>query len=185
MLTRRTIVIISSMVIGLAVTAELIGWGRTAMFFRCQWWHAMHEPELRFRELQVRVPLNWFPIQQEETLMLSMIPSSRSSRIVMLLFSSISDQDKRRLMSGANFPKVMMVRGDTFQLKSGPFQLDISGMAATRLHYVSEDETKGGESLMIWLFPAQDVSALSYKVHRADIEHLDQLVSTFTPNRGH
>ena len=185
MFKQKAVVIISSMVIGLAVTAELIGWGRTVMFLRCNWWHATHEPEVRFRGLQVRLPLNWFPIDQEETPMLSMVPSSRSSRLVMLLLSPSSDHDRHHLLSGTNFPRIMTVRGDAMKLESGPLQLEVGGMTATRFHYVAEGNTGGSESFLIWVFPIQGVSASSYKVHRADIEPLDRLVSTFTSDRSH
>ena len=185
MLKKRTIVIISSIVIGFVVASEVIGWGRTATFLRCQWWHATHEPELQFRGLQVRLPLNWFPIEGEGTPMLSMVPSSRSSRIVILILSSISDQDERSLVSGKAFPRVMEVLGETMRLESGPLQLEVNGMTAVRLHYVAEDRERESESLLVWLFPIQGVSASSYKVHRADIEPLDRLVSTFTSDRSH
>jgi hypothetical protein len=184
-MSKKVVVVISSMVIGLVVTAELIGSGRTLVFLRCQWWHATHEPELRFRGIQVRLPPNWFPFEQEETPMLSMIPSSRSSRFVMLLLSPSSDHDRNHLMSGTNFPRVMTVLGNTMTLESGPSQLEVGGMPVTRFHYVAEDNTTGGESFLIWVFPVQDVSASSYKIHRADIEHLDHLISTFTPYQSH
>jgi hypothetical protein len=183
MFKQKTVIVISSMVIGLVVASEVIGSGRTATFLRCQWWHATHEPELQFRGLQVRLPLNWFPIEQEGTPMLSMVPSSRSSRIVILILSSISDQDERSLVSGKAFPRVMEVLGETMRLESGPLQLEVNGMTAVRLHYVAED--RESESLLVWLFPIQGVSASSYKVHRADIEPLDRLVSTFTSDRSH
>lgn len=102
----------------------------------------------------------------------------------MVLFDSISDQNKRHLMSGRKFPRAVTVRGEDFQLVSDPLQLDIAGMSVTRLHYGTEDQEEGGESLLMWLFPSQDVSVSSYKVHQADIEQLDYLVSAFTTVPG-
>ena len=87
-------------------------------------------------------------------------------------------------MSGRKFPRAITVRGEDFQLVSDPLQLDIAGMSVTRLHYGTEDQEEDGESLLMWLFPSQDVSASSYKVHQADIEHLDYLVSDFTTAPG-
>jgi hypothetical protein len=177
---QKTIGIVSGILVVLVVAVSLIGWGRATMFLRCHWWHAMHEQELRYRGLVVKVPSNWCAIEEDETPLLSMIPASRSDRLVMLLFDSISDQDKRNLMSGGKFPRAITVRGENFQLVSDPLQLDIAGMSATRLHYSTDDQEEDGESLLMWLFPSQDVSALSYKVHQADIEQLDYLVSAFT-----